>query len=165
MSKALHVADDAITLIGEVTVTVRDKRGRFRSRRVYRNMLMNFARSAFAQWAAGQAANWSTAVGAIVPPSYIALGNGSGTITPNDTVLFAEVASTRKACSYRQVYQQYYALYNASYQTSDPTGTFTEAGLFDAAVGGNLWAHVAINVTKNPGETLTVQWKIFFKGN
>ena len=67
-------------------------------------------------------------------PLYIALGNGSGTHSNTDQSLFAEVYQTRLKFSYESVYQAYTAQISRNYTVSNPTGTFTEAGLFDQDV-------------------------------
>lgn len=153
---------DRIWLRGEVTFTVRDAAtGEIVEQQTIRNIITNFTRTAIAKWLIAEAANWGTVSGAVIPPNFIALGTGTGTPAATDTALWTETAGTRKQCAYRDVYNNYYAEYVANYQTSDPTGTFTEAGLLDAAAGGNLWTHVACNVTKAAGQTLTVQWKIY----
>lgn len=150
-----------ISLIGEVTVIVRDKRGRFVGRWTFRNTITNYARAALAQWLAAVSTN-ATGLGTpVLPPDRIALGTGSGTPGTTDAALFAETAGTRKICSIRQVYGSYYSQFIAQYQTSDPRGTFTEAGLFDAA--GNLWAHVMLNLTLITGQIATIQWKVQIK--
>lgn len=119
-----------------------------------------------AKWLAATMFN----VGTSLPgPDRIALGTGTGTTGPGDTALFAEVALTRKTCAYRDVITDYYAEFVTQYQSTDPAGTFTEEGLFDAA--GNLWAHLTMAaVTKGsvavpPPQTLTVQHRILIKGN
>jgi hypothetical protein len=48
--------------------------------------------------------------------------------------MFAEVFGTRKAFSYTSSMQAYVAQMTSNYGTTDPTGTFTEAGLWDADV-------------------------------
>ncbi len=145
-----------------VTVTVRDARGRFVLRRTFHNTLTNYARATVAKWLVAVATNIGQ--GALLPPDRIALGTGTGTPAQTDTALWLETASTRKVNSSRQVVSGYYAQYLTQYQTTDPAGTFTESGLFDAA--GNLWAHVSLgNVSKSATQVLTIQWKIQVKGN
>lgn len=158
---------DGPTPIGIVTVTVRDARGRFVSRRVIRNKTTNYMRQAVAQWMCAAALN--TGPQGVLPPDRIALGTGSPPsgqtgASALDTALWNETAGTRKVCSYRNVTMTYYAQFNVTYQGGDPNGTFTEAGLFDAA--GNLWAHVILaNIAKTAGSILTLQWKIQLVGN
>lgn len=151
---------ELLGLEGTVTVTVRDRRGRFVRRRVIRNTLTNFLRATVAAWLTGRNNTGQAPLG---PPDRIALGTGVGTPAPTDIGLWTETAGTRKACAYVQVYQGYYAQYTTQYLSTDPAGTFTEAGLFDA--DGNLWAHVSLgSVSRAGNETLTVQWKVQPKG-
>ncbi|MDI3341836.1 MAG: hypothetical protein QJR03_15020 [Sphaerobacter sp.] len=151
---------DALGLVGIVTVTVRDSAGRLVWRAEYRNTVTNYARQAIAAWLAGTAnAGQTTAP----PPSMTALGTGTGTPAPTDTALWAEAAGTRKTCAFVQTYQTYYAEWSTQYLTTDPAGTFTEAGLLDA--NGNLWAHVSMSVSKTSSQTLTLDWKFYIQGN
>lgn len=157
----MEVKND-LNIIGIATVTVRDARGRFVCRTVQRNKINNYARKAYSQWVTGAAAN--TLGGALPYPRKIALGTGTGTITGNEVALFNETAGTRKATSYQRQTQDYYAEWNVNYTTSDPTGNFTEAGLFDEL--GKLWAQVLLtNANKQTGQTLTVNWKWLHQGN
>jgi len=84
-------------------------------------------------------------------PLYIALGNGTGTHGPTDLSLFAEVYGTRLRYSYESVYQAYTAQITENYTVSNPTGTFTEAGLFDQPVSQTtLSAAVSAGATTLP---------------
>lgn len=156
---AVEHAEVAVQLQGEVTVTVRDARGRFVSRRAFRNTVSNYLLTALAGWLAATQVNTpNTGLTTVLPPDRIALGTGTATPAPADTVLGSETTGTRKVCSIKQVYGSYYAQFITQYQTGDPRGNFTEAGLFDAA--GNLWAHVLLNLNLASGQIATVQWKI-----
>ena len=67
-------------------------------------------------------------------PLYIALGTGTGIPSRTDSSMFAEVFGTRKAITYTSAFQAYIAQMTANYQTTDPNGTFMEAGLWDSNV-------------------------------
>lgn len=141
--------------VGLVNFTVRDSAGRIVRRHRFRNAASNHLRSSIAQWLVGVN---NTGYNPVAPPSMIALGTGTGTTAAQ----FVEVPGTRKACSSRMVVAGYYAQYTTVYTVNDPTGTFTQAALMDAA--GNIWAVVQLAyVSKQPGETLTGVWKVLMQ--
>ena len=81
-------------------------------------------------------------------PLYIALGTGTQTPSRTDCNMFAESYSTRKAISYTSAFQAYVAQMTVNYQTTDPNGTFFEAGLWDSNVSTtSLAANVAAGAT------------------
>lgn len=98
----------------------------------------------------------------------IGLGNGSPPsgqtgAAATDTGLWSPVAGTQRGVDYQQTDMTYWALYSLTYTTADPTGTFTEAGLWLTPPGGSQFfaAHVVLsNVNKQPGMMLVVQWEI-----
>jgi len=89
-------------------------------------------------------------------PLYIALGNGTGTHSNTDLSLFAEVYNTRLAFSYQSVYQAYTTQTSLNYTPNNPTGSFTEAGAWDApATTTALSAAVSAGATSVPVATAT----------
>ena len=82
-------------------------------------------------WARAMMASMLTGGSMVSLPSYIALGNGTGIAQPSSQWMKGEIALTRKPYSYRSVFQVYTAQITVNYQTTDPNGTFTTAGLWD----------------------------------
>lgn len=164
----MEVLLGALSLVGEFEATVRGADDRVVLQRVYHNTATSFLRSAVAQWLIGTN---NTGYNPVSPPNYIALGNGSPTPpntgpNPADTALWAEIASSRKICTARQITNGYYAQFTTVWTVNDPRGAFTEAGLLDAASGGNLWAHVSLSgVSLSDGQTLTGVWRILVQGS
>ena len=79
--------------------------------------------------------------GAGTEPLYVAWGTGAGTAAVADTTLFTEAAETRTTGVSTQ---QTTTITNDTYQvvgtiTSLSAQTITNAGLFDAAITGNLY--------------------------
>ena len=73
---------------------------------------------------------------------YMGWGTGAGTSGVTDTTLFTEVAAER-ALSTQTVVQTTLpndTLNNVCVLTSVSGGTYTNAGLFDASSGPNLWS-------------------------
>lgn len=124
-----------ITLKGRVLVTVRDERGRFVSRKVFKNTITNWARSGIASLIIGSPLTINSSSTTQSLPTYIAVGTGSGTPNQTDFQMYNESYQTRKSYSYRDLSFGYYAQIVVNYQTTDPNGTYTEAGLWDQDVG------------------------------
>lgn len=147
--------DIGIGIHGRVTCTLIDaETNEVVSGMVYENIQTNFSRNAFAQWVAG------VSTLGLPPPTKIQLGNGIGTPSVADPALFAPISGTLYTCDSIQTVQTYYAQFIRTYTSTDPSGQYTEVGLFDAA--GNLWGHVAINQFKSAQQLLTVQWQVYF---
>ena len=128
--------------------------------REYRNKINNYLLQTIIKWLTGTANSGS---GALLPPTQIQLGNGTGTPTAADTGLWAPITGTLKTCDFIQPYQTYYGQYSLTYQTSDPSGNYTEVGLLDTS--GKLWAHVSVNDYKSASQLYSVQWLIQAIGN
>jgi alpha-D-ribose 1-methylphosphonate 5-triphosphate synthase subunit PhnH len=158
---------DSFEAVGHVRVTKTDKvTGEVVFDQVFKNQITNFAR--------GQVAKMWT--GIMVPtPNQIAVGTGAGTISANDTAMWAEISGSRLICDYAATWLTYYVQYSVTYDQAtaiaavtaqNPTGSInlTEAGLFDSS--GALWSHVQLNgVTHDNTTTLTIQWQVLQKGN
>lgn len=126
----------------------------------YRNKINNYLLQTIVKWLTGTA---NSGQGALLPPTQIQLGSGTGIPTASDTGLWSPIAGTLKTCDFIQPYQSYYGQYSVTYQTTDPSGNYTEIGLFDA--NGNLWAHVSVNDNKSSSQLYSVQWLIQSIGN
>ncbi len=118
---------------GSVRVCLTGPRGR----RVIagHNIATNYALQGYAQWAMG-VPNGPFATGAVVAPQYIAVGTWGGTCSTTDLFLFGEVARSRQAAQYSNLYQGTTAQLTASWPPGAITGTILEAGLFDAPIEG-----------------------------
>lgn len=80
-------------------------------------------------------------LGAGTEPKFVAWGTGAGTTAKTDTTLFTEAAEARTSGTSSQ---QTTTVTNDTYQvvgtiTTLSNQTITNAGLFDASVGGNLY--------------------------
>lgn len=141
---------------GMVEIIVRGPRGERRYRAD--NRLTNYQLAQVTQARIGNAVVW---------PTEIELGTGTNANgpQPTDTDLWTPAPATLLAASSIEAYMTYYAQWQLVYQTTQATGTWTEAALKDA--NGNLWAHVEFPqaVTVSDTETLTIIWKILESGN
>ncbi len=91
--------------------------------------------------------------------AYVAIGTGTTTPAATDTALQSEAARSPQQTPTNpsaSVYQVQYA-----FGGGVGTGAITEAGLFDAATGGNLLARQTFAaVNKGASDTLTIQWSL-----
>lgn len=73
---------------------------------------------------------------------YVGWGTGAGTSAVTDTTLFTEVTAERASSTQTLVTTTLTndTLQNVATLTSVSGETITNAGLFDASSGGNLWA-------------------------
>ncbi len=89
---------------------------------------------------AGRAITTNRVKGSGTEPAYVAIGTGAGTAAAADTTLFTEVESRVLGTST----QQTTTVTNDTYQvvgtiTATAARAVTNAGLFDASSGGNLY--------------------------
>lgn len=102
----------------------------------YHNTQTNWALYSLAEWYLGTS-NTSGNTGAILPPTYIALGTGSTTTGPqvSDIAMYAETYGTRQAISYTAIYGGNEAQLTTTYATTAAVGSWSEAGFWDSNVG------------------------------
>jgi hypothetical protein len=158
--------NDYMNAIGTVRVVKHDLAGNMIYEQTFKNQLTNYARQT-------SATLWTGVI--VDTPTLIAVGTGSGTISPTDLTMWTELAGTRVGLDYATTFLQYYSQFAVHYdQTAalapitgpNPTGliTISEAGLFD--IDGNMWSHVALSgVTHDNQSTLSVVWQILHNGN
>lgn len=115
----------------------------------------------------GKAITTNRLKGAGTEPNYVAWGTGAGTAAVGDTTLFTEASESRVAGTSTQ---QTTTTTNDTYQvvgtlTCAGAGkTITNAGLFDAAIAGNLYMKgdftgIALNVGDAIQFTMKVQYQ------
>lgn len=117
------------------------------------NIYTNVGYQRLAAWLAGQAAS---------APAYIAVGNGNGSFDGTETALYAEVL--RKPITSQSVQNLYTVRLVAVFAGNEANRTLTETGVLDAASGGNLFAHAALNIAKS-GQIMNVVWQIVLPVN
>lgn len=114
---------------------------------------------------AGKAITTNRIKGAGTEPVHVAWGTGAGTAAATDTTLFTESAEARTSGTSTQ---QTTTVTNDTYQvvgTITATGTraITNAGLFDASSGGNLFMKgdfATINLA--PDDSIQFTMKVSF---
>ena len=101
-----------------------------------------------------------------VEPNYLSTGTGTNVANNTDTTLQTPRSEARVACTTTQqttvaTNDTYQAVGTVTYSTT--SGAITEAGLFDASSGGNLFLRAsfdAINI--NPGDSIQMTIKVQF---
>jgi hypothetical protein len=87
-------------------------------------------------------------------PTHMAVGTG----TPSSTALGTE--SDRNAFTSKTRNNAVVTIIG-DWAAGDATATITEAGLFDAASTGNMWASASFSaITKAAGDTLQITWTL-----
>ncbi|WDL96953.1 hypothetical protein [Alicyclobacillus sp. ALC3] len=109
------------------------------SDRVHENTVTDWTRAVIAQLLMTPPNGESTAI-TMSRPSYISLGIGQQSPSRTDSAMFSEVYGTRKKISYTSSFQAFVAQFTVNYLTSDPNGTWYEAGVWDADVSATTLA-------------------------
>jgi stage V sporulation protein SpoVS len=114
--------------------------------------------------AAGRAITTSRLAGSGTVPQYVAWGTGAGTAAVADTGLFTEASEARVAGS---LTQQTTSTTNDTFQVvgtmivAGSGKTITNAGLFDASSGGNLFLKGDFTgVVLNVGESIQFSFRV-----
>ena len=90
--------------------------------------------------------------------SHMAIGTGTANALAGDTTLGTEL--DRNALSSTTVTANAVA-YVATWAATDGTGAITEAGIFDAATGGDMLARTKFNVVnKGADDSMTITWTV-----
>lgn len=98
-------------------------------------------------------------------PQYLGWGTGAGTAAPTDTTLFTEASEARVACTLailttsttEDTFQALGTL------TASGAKTITNAGIFDASTGGNLFlkaSHDGIPLDANDSIQYDFRWRL-----
>ncbi|MBZ5724660.1 MAG: hypothetical protein LAP87_06645 [Acidobacteriia bacterium] len=105
----------------------------------------------------------------IDPVSFVAVGTGSAPVTPSDaalkTELFRKPINTPNASQNLSTTQDFKkkVTVTADLDFSQGNGALTEAGLFNAAVGGVMYNRVVFpTINKTSDFKLTLIWEIVF---
>ena len=96
--------------------------------------------------------------------SFIAVGTGTTAPTENDTALEAEVARGDAQRTALTGADSNRVQYQTVFGRGEVVGDITEAGIFDAAAGGNMFnrsVFTAIPVTSD--QALLINWQVIFQ--
>lgn len=128
----------------------------------YSAVVTSKMRMAFASWMTG-VSNVSGVAGAIVPPTKLQLGTGTGLLSVSDTALWIPAVGTDRFCQTIQIVQLFNVQFAYTYTAADPVGTYKEMGLIDTQ--GALWFHATIDVTKQNTQIMAIVAQVGIVGN
>lgn len=145
--------NERLKLKGTVHLCVRSADGLVKEDRTIENLVVN----------AGLAYIISRMVGTAKPAiSHMALGSGTTAAASAQTDLIAMLGA-REALDSTTITgtNNEKVVYVASFEAGDATGAVTEAGLFNAATGGDMLCRTVFAVVnKAADDTMTVTWTI-----
>jgi len=122
----------------------------------YENLISTWGLSTLAAALSGSAINPAI--------QYLALGTGSTAPTEGDTSLEAETNREIVTVTHLSGADSHKVEYNKAWAEGAITGTFREAGLFDAASLGNMFnRRVYSELTVAVTDTFEVTWTVEFK--
>lgn len=135
--------NDNLALTGALTIEVND---------VVVQKAENLVVTAGKNWVADRMNNANTVM------TYMALGTGTTAAAAGNTTLVTEL--DRNALTSTTVVNNTIA-YAATWAAGDATGAITEAGIFDAASGGDMLARTVFSVVnKGSSDSITITWTI-----
>jgi hypothetical protein len=145
--------NENLKLRGDVNIVLRDKDGNVKDEREIKNLVVN----------AGLAYIASRMVGtAKAVMSHMGLGAGTTAAGAAQTDLVSMLGA-REALDSTTIagVNSAKVVYVSSFEAGDATGAVTEAGIFNAAVGGDMLCRTVFAVVnKAADDTMTVTWTI-----
>lgn len=137
------MVNDNLTLTGALVISKND---------VVVQRTKNLVVTAGKEWVADRMNNANTVM------THMALGTGTNAAAVGDTTLQTEI--DRNALTSTTVSTNTIA-YGCTWAAGDGTGAITEAGLFDAASGGDMLARTVFSVVnKGASDSITITWTI-----
>lgn len=140
------VEANSLSLKYTTIITLRDRFGRFKARRVIHNTVTTAGKQGIADQVLA-----SPTLG---KPTHMAIGTGTGGTTTLNTELDrnALTSKTRSGAVDTMV---------GDWAAGDGTGAITEAGIFDASSSGNMWMYQSFAViNKGASDTLSISWTL-----
>ena len=135
--------NDNLKLTGALTIAIND---------TIVQKTENLVVTAGKNWVADRMNNANTVM------THMAIGTGTNTAVVGDTTLQTEL--DRNALTSTTVTANAVA-YIATWAAGDGTGAVTEAGIFDAASGGDMLARTDFSVVnKGAADVLTITWTV-----
>tara|TARA_Y100001936_G_scaffold86957_1_gene85299 strand:- start:38115 stop:38537 length:423 start_codon:yes stop_codon:yes gene_type:complete len=137
------MVNDNLTLTGALVISKND---------VVVQRTKNLVVTAGKNWVADRMNDANTVM------THMALGTGTNAAAVGDTTLQTEI--DRNALTSTTVSTNTIA-YGCTWAAGDGTGAITEAGLFDAASGGDMLARTVFSVVnKGASDSITITWTI-----
>lgn len=144
---------NTLSVSGQLAIVLRGKDGRVKDQREVNNLVVNAGLAYFISRAVGTAKSVM---------SHMALGSGTTDAAAGQTDLLATLG-VREALDSTTISgaNNEKVVYVSSFEPGDATGAVTEAGIFNAASGGDMLCRTVFPViNKGIDDTLTITWTI-----
>jgi hypothetical protein len=145
--------NENLKLSGQLNIVLKDKAGNVKEQREVKNLVVNAGLGYIASRMVGTAKSTM---------SHMALGSGTTAAAAAQTALVTQLgvrealdSTTITGTSGEKV------VYVSSFEAGDATGAVTEAGIFNAASGGDMLCRTVFSVVnKAADDTMSVTWTI-----
>ena len=145
--------NENLKLSGQLNIVLKDKAGNIKDQREVKNLVVNAGLAYIASRMTGTAKSVM---------SHMALGSGSTAAAAADTDL-GSILGSREALDSTTISgtNDEKVVYVSSFEAGDATGAVTEAGIFNAASGGDMLCRTVFSVgNKAADDTMSVTWTI-----
>jgi len=144
------MVNENLKLRGDVALVLKGADGKVKDSREIKNLIVNDGLEFICSRMAGTSANVM---------SHMALGSGTTAAAAGDTDL-GSILGSREALDSSTPSSNTIA-YVASFEAGEGTGAVTEAGIFNAATGGDMLCRTVFSVVnKEADDTMSVTWTI-----
>ena len=144
------MVNENLKLRGDVALVLKGADGKVKDSREIKNLIVNDGLEFICSRMAGTSANVM---------SHMALGSGTTAAAAGDTDL-GSILGSREALDSTTPSSNTIA-YVASFEAGEGTGAVTEAGIFNAATGGDMLCRTVFSVVnKEADDTMSVTWTI-----
>jgi len=147
------VLNENLKLSGQLNIVLKDSAGNIKEDLVVKNLVVNAGLAYIVSRMTGTAKSVM---------SHMALGAGTSTPAAGDTDLVSMLGS-REALDSTTISgtENEKVVYVSSFEAGDATGAVTEAGIFNAASGGDMLCRTTFDVVnKAADDTMSVTWTI-----
>ena len=145
--------NENLKLSGQLNIVLKDKAGNVKEERELKNLVVNAGLAYIASRMTGTAKDVM---------SHMGLGSGSTAAAAADTDL-GSLLGSREALDSTTISgtNDEKVVYVSSFEAGDATGAVTEAGIFNAASGGDMLGRTVFSVVnKAADDTMSVTWTI-----
>ncbi|WP_096190322.1 hypothetical protein [Evansella halocellulosilytica] len=142
---------DGLKLAGKINATLRDKEGNVKQQFEEENLIVNGGKDGLAEQLLNSPA--------VSVPSHIGIGTDGTAPVLSDTDLLEQEGSRQSVSKQRNLNEvEFSAVFGPNEPVSESI-EIREAGLFNAATGGSMWARITFGVvTKEPEDTFDITW-------
>lgn len=145
--------NENLKLSGQLNIVLKDKAGNVKEQREVKNLVVNTGLAYIASRMTGTAKSVM---------SHMALGSGTTAAAATQTDLVS-ILGSREALDSTTITgtNNEKVEYVSSFEAGDATGAVTEAGIFNAATGGDMLCRTKFDVVnKAADDTMSVTWTI-----